>query len=193
MRCSSSSARKQLLVLLLDFFDQAGRLLARDRLGHLTQRSSVMSWTASRQEFLEHHRGAVRRGLDAEAVHQPPRALDAYAHPRGRLIPAGEHVVEVGNAAAFIGDPDDQPLRAGLAVDEEVHEPLAGVSEGIPDDFRHGRRDARLFREVEAEGLGQLRRPLPGGDDVLIVLKGEGEGVMHHRKGALTVARHFPG
>ena len=103
----------------------------------------------------------------------------------GVAIVAGEHVVEVGNALAFIGNPDDQPLRAGLAVDEEVHEPLAGVSEGIPDDFRHGRRNARLFRQVEGEGLGQLRRPLASGHDVLIVLKGEGERVMHHRKGAL--------
>lgn len=38
---------------------------------------------------------------------------------------------------------------AGLAVDEIVHEAAAGVSEGIPDDFRHRRRDARLLGEVE--------------------------------------------
>ena len=91
----------------------------------------------------------------------------------------------VRNSCVMLERNLDFSSSARRRFDEEVHEPFAGVSEGIPDDFRHGRRNARLFREVEGKGLGQLRRPLASGHDVLIVLKCEGECLMHHLKGAV--------
>ena len=57
---------EQRLVLLLDLFDQAGGLLARERLGDLPGPSDGDERMARREELLEHHRRAGWRGVDAE-------------------------------------------------------------------------------------------------------------------------------
>ena len=71
--------------------------------------------------------------------------------------------------------------RCGFASSStpKVDAAAGGVAERIADDFRHRGRDPRLLRGVEAEQLPELRRALPGGDDVLIVVEGQGQEVSH--------------
>jgi hypothetical protein len=52
---------------------------------------------------------------------------------------------------------------------------MTGIPERIAHDLRYGRRHACLFGGIEIEQTRNLRRPLPRGNDVLIVMETERE------------------
>ena len=136
-----------------------------------------------RQLLREQHLGpAPRRRLDDEPIHQAAGADDAQAHSGGRLVLAGEDLVEIADARSLVDRPDEQ-RRPRAVLEQELAAAPAGVSHRVAADLRGRGGDARLVLGAEAEQGGDLARTLARDHHVALGGKLDGrerqEGLVH--------------
>ena len=114
---------QQLLILLLHLLDQAPRGPLQHGLGDLTHAVTRDDGAARGQVLFEGHVGAVRGGVDREAIHQPPRAHDPAPQPgQGFVLPA-QYFIQFLDTRPVVVHVDDEALRPCVERDREFHPP----------------------------------------------------------------------
>ena len=167
---------QQFLVLMLQLLERILRTFLRERGREFRDVRVANQGRAFCKTFLSQIGGPFPCcRFDLKLIHQPARADDPQAHPRGRLVSALENRVQIPNSRTRVDDFDDEQLRRGAAFQQIFDPASSGIIERIARDFRDRRRDSGLILRIETQQTRDLAGALPRSHGVVFVPDGCGK------------------
>jgi len=108
--------------------------------------------------------------IDAECVHQAPRAHQAKPHAARGAILAVEDGLKVCDAGSLVADTDYEALRHRAGIENEFCAATTGIPERVPRQLGNGGRDAGLVLTLESQQFREAMSALADGNDITLVL-----------------------
>src|SRR5262249_40957827 len=105
-------ALHQLAILLAQDLERIGRVVFLERSGHVGE-PCPRHWRSTRRQIMAEldRRALADPGLDLEMIHQAARAENTEPHSAFGAILSVENGLDIGNAGAFVRNPDVKDLR----------------------------------------------------------------------------------